>query len=183
MKQELTQAQLGGEAQQSQTKQGGGAMIECRYEKEQREYCDRGVLGNVCVESFRYDDVYGLNGDEGLARLVDSLPELEPFMELEEPCDCWERYGGTMHNDGGNYHSRIRVYEISPCVYLAVFGDTREAFSVDEFKYMIVWVEDEPVGLVVAKTHDCCDLLKKEEVQEFVKNYQQEGYSIYYHEP
>jgi hypothetical protein len=107
---------------------------------------------------------------------------LEPFMELEEPCDCWERYQDVKHNDGGNYHSRIRLYEISPCVYLAVYGDTREAFNVDEFKYMVVWIEDEPIGLVVAKTHDCCHLLKKEELEDFVKDYEEEGYSIYYHE-
>jgi len=67
-------------------------------------------------------------------------------------------------------------------VYLAVYGDTREAFSVDEYKYMVVWVEEEPVGVVVAKIHDCCHLLKKEELDEFVKSYEQEGYSIYYHE-
>jgi hypothetical protein len=154
---------------------------ECRYEKEQREYCDQGVLGNVSVRSFVYDEVYGEFGDEDLAKIIDSLPELEPFMELEEPCDCWERYGEVKHNDGGNYHSRIRVYEITPCVYLAVYGDTREAFSVDEFKYMVVWIEDEPVGVVVAKAHDCCHLLKREELDEFVKGYEEEGYSIYYY--
>jgi len=31
------------------------------------------------------------------------------------------------HNDGGHYHSVIRIYEITPCVFLAVYGDTREA--------------------------------------------------------
>jgi hypothetical protein len=154
--------------------------LECRYEKEQREYCDRGVLGNVYVESFMYDDLYGLNRNEELAKLVDALEELSPVVVMEEPCDCWERYGGPMHNDGGNYHSRVRVYEITPCVYLAVYGDTREAFSVDDYKYMVVWVEDEPVGVIVAKTHDCCHLLKKEELEGFVKSYEEEGYSIYY---
>jgi hypothetical protein len=163
--------------------EGGSAMFECKYEKDEREYCDRGILGNVSVRSFVYDEAYGEFGDEDLAKIIDGLPELEPFMELEEPCDCWEKYGDVKHNDGGNYHSRIRVYEITPCVYLAVYGDTREAFSVDEYKYMVVWVEDEPAGEVVAKTHDCCRLLKREELDEFVKGYEQEGYSIYYHEP
>jgi hypothetical protein len=157
---------------------GGEAM--CKYEKDIREYCDHGTLGNVSVRSFSYSEVYE---DKDLTELIDSLSGLKPFMELEEPCDCWERYQDVKHNDGGNYHSRIRVYEISPCVYLAVFGDTREAFSDDEFKYMVVWVEDEPIGLVVAKTHDCCHLLKKEEVEEFVKGYEEQGYSIYYNEP
>jgi hypothetical protein len=165
-----------------QNQKGGSAMFECKYEKDERGYCDHGTLGNVSVRSFSHSDVYGEFGDEELAKTIDGIPELEYVMELVEPCDCWERYGGPMHNDGGNYHSRIRVYEISPCVYLAVYGDTREAFSVDEFKYMVAWAEDEPVGVVVAKTHDCCRLLKREELDEFVKDYEQEGYSIYYHE-
>jgi hypothetical protein len=160
----------------NQNQKGGSAMTECRYEKDVREYCDHGTLGNVSVRSFSYSDVYG---DEDLAKIIDNLPALEHAMLIEEPCDCWERYGGPMHNDGGNYHSRIRIYEITPCVYLAVYGDTREAFSVDEFKYMVVWVEDQPVGLVVAKTHDCCHLLKREELEGFVKGYEEEGYSIY----
>ena len=150
--------------------------IECKYEKDEREYCDHGVLGNVYVRSFACSDVYGEFGDEDLAKIIDNLPALEYAILIEEPCDC----GDVRHNDGGNYHSRIRVYEITPCVYLAVYGDTREAFNVEEFKYIIVWVEDEPLGLVVAKIHDCCHLLKREELEEFVKGYEEDGYSIYY---
>ena len=116
------------QAQQTQTQEGGEAMRkgECRYEVEEREYCNRARLGNVYVEGFQHDDVYELdNVDEEIRKVIDALPELDPVMELQEPCDCWEKYGGPMHNDGGNYHSRIRVFEITPCVYLAVFGDTR----------------------------------------------------------
>jgi hypothetical protein len=153
-------------------------MFECQYEKDDREYCDRGTLGNVSVRSFVYSEVYGEFGDEDLAKIIDSLPALEHVMLIEEPCDCWERYGRPMHSDGGNYHSRIKIYEITPCVYLAVYGDTRETF--DEFKYMVVWVKSEPLGLVVAKTHDCCHLLKREELEGFVKGYEEDGYSIYY---
>ena len=158
----------------------GSSAMECKYEKDVREYCDSGVLGNVSVRSFAYDDVYGEFGDENLAKMIDSLPVLEHVMVLEEPCNCWEKYDGIMHNDGGNYHSRIRVYEITPCIYLAVYGDTRESFSMDEFKYIVVWVEEEPLGLVVAKTHDCCKLLKREEMEDFVKGYEEDGYSIYF---
>jgi hypothetical protein len=161
--------------------QKGGSAMECKYEKDVREYCDRGELGNVSVRSFAYGDVYGEFGDEDLAKIIDSLPALEHVMVLEEPCDCWERYGDVKHNDGGHYHSVIRIYKITPCVYLAVYGDTREAFSMDEFKYMVVWVEEEPLGLVVAKTHDCCKLLKREELEGFVKGYEEEGYSIYFY--
>ncbi len=163
-------------------RKGGSDMFECKYERDIREYCDHGTLGNVSVRSFAYSDVYGEFGDENLAKIIDSLPELECVMELEEPCNCFDEYGGPMHSDGGNYHSRIRVYEITPCVYLAVYGDTREAFSMDEFKYMVVWVEDQPVGLVVAKTHDCCHLLKREELEGFVEGYEEDGYSIYHYE-
>ncbi|MFZ8785645.1 hypothetical protein [Thermocrinis sp.] len=167
------------QTQQQETQQGGSAMFDCQYEKDDREYCDHGTLGNVSVKSFFYSEVYGEFGDEDLAGLIDSLPELEYVMVLEEPCDCWERYGEVKHNDGGNYHSRIRVYEITPCVYLAVYGDTREVFSMDDYKYTVVWVEDQPVGVVVAKSHDCCHLLKREELDGFVKGYEEEGYSIY----
>jgi len=169
-------------AQQTENQKGGDVMRrdECEYEKDVRDYCDHGTLGNVSVRSFAYGDVYGEFGDEDLAKIIDSLAELEYVMVLEEPCNCWEEYGGPMHNDGGNYHSRIRIYEITPCVYLAVYGDTREAFSMDDYKYIIVWVEDEPVGVVVAKTHDCCQLLKREELDEFVKSYEQEGYEVWH---
>ena len=165
-----------------QNQKGGSAMAECKYEKDERNYCDHGTLGNVSVRSFFYGDVYGEFGDDGLAKMIDGLASLEHVMLIEEDCDCWERYGEVKHNDGGNYHSRIKIYQITPCVYLAVYGDTREAFSMDEFKYMVVWVEDEPVGLVVAKTHDCCHLLKREELDGFVKGYEEAGYSIYYWE-
>ncbi len=164
---------------QTQTQQ----TIDCKYDREEREYCDRGTLGNVYVESFTYDDVYGLNGKEELARLIDSLPALEHVMLIEEICNCWEKYGGPMCNDGGNYHSRIRIYEITPCVYLAVYGDTREVFSVDEYKYMVVWVEDQPMGVVVAKSHDCCHLMKKDEAEELIKAYSEDkDYVVYYTE-
>ncbi len=83
--------------------------IECKYEKDIREYCDHGTLGKVSVRSFAYGDVYGEFGDEDLAEMIDSLPKLECVMELEEPCNCFDEYGGPMHNDGGNYHSRIKL--------------------------------------------------------------------------
>jgi hypothetical protein len=154
-------------------------MEKCKYEMDIREYCDYGVLGNVSIKGFDFNDVYGDFGDEYLAKLIKNLPVLEYFILLEEPCDCWIKYGSVMHNDGGNYHSRIRIFEITPCVYLAIYGDTREAFSMDEFKYIVIWVEDQPVGVVVAKT-DCCRLLKKEELEDFIESYVQEGYNIYY---
>jgi hypothetical protein len=67
---------------------------------------ESGVLGNVSVRS------YGVC-DGRVAELVDGLEELRPVMVLEEECDY-----------------RVRVYEITPCVYLAVYGDTRDVFSM-----------------------------------------------------
>ena len=146
--------------------------FECRYERDEREYCDRGELGNVSVESYAVCD-------GRVAGLVDGLEELSPVMVMEEGCDCWEKYGEVRHNDGGNYHSRVRVYEITPCVYLAVYGDTREAFSMDDYKYIVVWVDGRAVGMIVCKAQDCFQLLKREELDEFVEGYAQEGYEVY----
>jgi hypothetical protein len=98
--------------------------------------------------------------DGRLAGLVDGLKELKSVMVLEEN------------------RSRVRVYEITPCVYLVVYGDTREGFSMDEFKYVVVWVDGRAVGMVVCKAQDCIYLLKREELDEFVKSYTQEGFKL-----
>ncbi len=87
--------------------------------------------------------------DGRVAELVDGLGELRAAAVLEE--------GGV----------RVRVYEITPCVYLAVYGDTRESFSMDDFKYVVVYVDGRPAGMLVCKSQDCLRLLKKEELDEF----------------
>jgi hypothetical protein len=156
--------------------------VECKYEVEEREYCNSGKLGNVYVEGFQHDDVYELgNVDEEIRRVIDALPELGLVMELREPCNCYDEYGGSMHSDGGNYHSVIRVYEISPCVYLALHGDSREAFSLSDLKYFVVWVGGRAIGTITAKTYDCISLLKKEELETFLRDYEEDGYSVYYY--
>jgi hypothetical protein len=101
---------------------------------------------NVSVRS------YGVC-DGKVAGLVDGLGELRPVMVLE------------------GRHSRVRVYEITPCVYLVVRGDAKEVFSMDEFRYAIVWVDGKPVGMIVCKVQDCVQLLKREEVEGFVRGY------------
>ena len=154
--------------------------MKCKYEREIRSFCDEGTLGNVSIKSFDFDDVYGEFGDEDLAEMIDVLPVLEYVVLVEEPCDCMQKYGDIKHNDGGNYHSIVRIYMITPCVYLAVHGDTRELFSADERKYIVVIVDGKPLGVIRAKSHDCCDLLKREELDEFIRNYEEKGYSIYY---
>ncbi|MCI4455045.1 MAG: hypothetical protein JHC25_08935 [Thermodesulfobacterium sp.] len=98
------------------------------------------VCENVFVESY---EVY----DERVAGLVDRLKELRVVRELE----------------------RVRVYEITPQVYLVVHESTEEGFSMDDYRYVVVWVDRKPVGMVVCKAQDCFQLLKKEELEELVK--------------
>ncbi|MCI4458457.1 MAG: hypothetical protein JHC21_02430 [Thermocrinis sp.] len=90
-------------------------------------------------------DVY----DGGVAGLVDRLEELRVVKELE----------------------RVRVYEITPYVYLVVYGGTEEGISMDDYRYVVVWVGGRPVGMIVCKVQDSLKLLKKEELEEFVRNY------------
>jgi hypothetical protein len=55
-------------------------------------------------------------------------------------------------------------------VYLVVRGDTRESFSMDEFRYVVVWLEGRPVGMIVCKVQDCVQLLEREELEGFVRS-------------
>ena len=87
------------------------------------------------VEVFTYADVYE---DERLAKAISALPKLEPSIEILEPCNCWEQFGSPMCSNGGNYHSTIKIYKIAPDLFLTVWGDTREVFSVFEFKYIVI---------------------------------------------
>ncbi len=102
-------------------------------------------------EVFECDNVfvrsYGVC-DGRVAGLVDGLGELRAVRVLEE---------GSV---------RVRLYEITPCVYLAVYEDTRESFSMDDFKYVVVYVDGRAVGLTVCKSQDCLRLLKREELDE-----------------
>ncbi len=86
--------------------------------------------------------------DGRVAGLVDGLEKLRAVAVLEE---------GSV---------RVRLYEITPCVYLAVYGDTRESFSMDDFKYVVVYVDGRAVGMIVCNSQDCPRLLKREELDE-----------------
>ncbi len=123
----------------------------------------------IRVEEFRYDEFNG------------NVPALEPVIEIVERCTCFEEHGWVLHNDGGVYHTRIVIYKIAPGTFLAVVGDTREVFSVDEYKYMVVWVGDELVGAARAKEYDYYLLLGQEELENELDRYEQEGYNIYYY--
>jgi len=103
-------------------------------------------VGNVFVQSYCVCD-------RRVVELVDGVGELRSVMMLED---------GDV---------RVRVYEITPYVYLVVRGDSGESVSMDEFRYVVVWVEGRPVGMIVCKAQDCVHLLKREELEEFVKSY------------
>jgi hypothetical protein len=61
---------------------------------------------------------------------------------------------------------KLRLYEITPCVYLAVYGGTGESFSLDEFRYVVVYVDGRAVGVIVCRFQDCFRLLKRKELDE-----------------
>ena len=57
-----------------------------------------------------------------------------------EACDCYERFGQCMHNNGGNYHRRILLHSVTDGDRYAVIledTDTREYFNGDPFVYLI----------------------------------------------
>jgi hypothetical protein len=154
--------------------------MKCRYVLNQRENWYEQKLGNVEVKCFQFDDVYGLNKKDWLTELVDRLPVIEPFMEIKELCNCWEAYGSPMCNNGGNYHSVIQLYQITPCISLALFKDTRELFNVEELLYYIIEIDGEPKAVIVAKAFETIQLLKRSELTKFIKKYKKKrDYVVY----
>jgi hypothetical protein len=120
------------------------------------------------MEVFTYADVYEAK-----------LPFLEPLIELREPCNCWELHGAPMCNNGGNYHSIIKIFKINETgsLFLVVFTDTREFFSEYEVKYIVV-----NGGVVRVKDQDGYTLSSKEELEELIEGCLRDGYRIYYAE-
>ena len=59
----------------------------------------------------------------------------------EEPCDCLERHGRIMHDNGGNYHevARLHVYYDGAGDFVVVIEetDTREHFPRDEMAVLV----------------------------------------------
>lgn len=74
----------------------------------------------------------------------------------QEPCDCYEKHGRVMHNNGGNYHAIERVHTFSDgegnwCVVLER-TDTREGFPMDEYDALLF--SDERGWEMVTRWHD-----------------------------
>jgi hypothetical protein len=168
MKQELTkQAQLGGETQQKQAV--GGA-----YYPDDRELWWRSRLGNVSLYVYDYEEA-----KEG----VDCLVELTPFVRIYEKCDCMERFNNIQHNDGGWYHRIIRVFKITPKIYIASYEDTRDVFYASELRYAVVLVDGEPIGKIVLKEGEWCKLLREDEAEKLIRAYSEDkDYTVYYAE-
>jgi hypothetical protein len=163
------QAQLGGEAQQNQTFEGGEAMQ--KYLPDDRELWWSSCLGNVSLYVYDYE--------EGVDRFI----ELTPFVRIYEKCDCLERFNDIRHNDGGWYHRIIRVFKITPEIYIASYEDTRDTFYADELRYAVVYIGGDAIGKITLKEGEWAELLKREEAEKLIKSYEEDqNYRVYYEE-
>jgi hypothetical protein len=163
MRQELTQtqAQLGGETQQA-------------YYPDDRELWWSSRLGDVSLYVYDYDTE---------ERWVQSLNILTPKATICERCDCVERWGDVRHNDGGWYHSIIRLYQITPHIYVASHEDSRDAFSASELRNVVIFVKGEPVGKLTLKEGEWAELLRKDEAESLLRSYQEDdNFKVYYSE-
>ncbi|MFZ8787872.1 hypothetical protein [Thermocrinis sp.] len=112
----------------------------------------------------------------------EDLPDPKKIFEIREECNCWEMYGGPMCNNGGNYHSVIKVYEIpNTDYYLFVYGNTREDFIGDEYHGIIVIINGEPVYSITIRDDESYKLFDKDKAEKVIKSYaEDENYRIYY---
>jgi hypothetical protein len=112
----------------------------------------------------------------------EDLPDPKKIFEIREKCNCWEMYGGPMCNNGGNYHSVIKVYEIpNTDYYLFVYGNTREDFIGDEYSGIIVIINGEPVYSITIRDDESYELFDKDKAEKVIKSYaEDENYYIYY---
>jgi hypothetical protein len=110
----------------------------------------------------------------------EDLPNPKKILIIKEKCDCWEIYGGPMCNNGGNYHSVIKVYEITDTDYLFVYGNTREFFVGDEY-YPIIIINEKPMYSLVIRDDESYELFDKEKAEKVIKSYaEDENYYIEY---
>jgi hypothetical protein len=161
MEQELqAQAQLGGETQQA-------------YYPDDRGLWWSSRLGDVALYVYDYEEAKGLG--------VDCLAEPTPFIRIYEKCDCMERFNTIRHNDGGWYHRIIRLFRITPEIFIASYEDSRDVFYASELRYAVVLVNGERVGKVVLKEGEWCELLRKDEAEKLIRAYgEDEDYTVYY---
>jgi N-dimethylarginine dimethylaminohydrolase len=115
---------------------------------------------------------------EKLWKKLSKLPAPEFYMELREPCNCFEEHGYPMHSDGGNYHYIIRFYILDNDYMLCVWNTTREAFSPWEQGY--VHVSKEKQFVIWTETISDCsaEVMKKEEALKYIEDLIKEGYYV-----
>jgi hypothetical protein len=145
------------------------------YYPDDRELWWSSRLGNVSLYAYDYEEAK----EEG----VDCLVELAPFIRIYEKCDCIERFGTIYHNNGGWYHRIIRVFKITPNIFVASYEDTREAFHASELRFAVISVNGDIVGKITLKDGEWAELLKKEEMEKLIRDYEEDqNYSVYYEE-
>ena len=112
----------------------------------------------------------------------EDLPDPKKVLTIKERCDCFELYNSVMHNNGGNYHSVIVVYEIpNTDYYIFRYGNTRENFCNDEFHLWVILVNDEPKYSFLIRSDESYALYSKEKAVKLLKFYEEdENYYIDY---
>ncbi len=111
----------------------------------------------------------------------EDLPDPKKVLVIRERCNCWDLYGDIKHNDGGNYHSEIKVYEIPDGYYLFVYGNTREYFVGDEYYGYIILVDDKPSYSFVLRDDESYALYDEKKAESIIKSYEEdENYYIDY---
>jgi len=114
----------------------------------------------------------------------EDLPDPKKILTIKERCDCFELYNSVMHNNGGNYHSVIVVYEIpNTDYYIFRYGNTRENFCNDEFHLWVILVNDEPKYSFLIRSDESYALYSKEKAVKLLKFYEEdENYYIDYYD-
>jgi hypothetical protein len=141
------------------------------YYPDDRELWWSSRLGDISLYVYHYDTE---------EQWVESLNNLTPIATIYERCDCWKRFGVVRHNDGGWYHDIIRLYQITPHIYLATHENTRDAFSASELRYVVIFVKGEPIGKLTLKEGEWAELLRKDEAESLLRSYQEDdNYRVY----
>ncbi len=104
---------------------------------------------------------------------IEKLPD--PRFVIQERCNCFELYGDIKHNNGGNYHSETRVYEVpNTNYYIFVHGNTREYFVGDQYEEMIVIVNGEPRYGFLLRDDEIVAVYNRKKAERIIKSYEED---------
>jgi hypothetical protein len=119
------------------------------------------------------------NHEEAYEYGITNLPNLEPIVEIIEKCNCYV-HGSVKHVDGGNYHSIVKLFEITPNEFIVCYGDTRELFDISERIYVVIQLNNEVIGYITLKAGEVAEVITKEEAKKLLKYYEEtEDYTVY----